>query len=346
MRILVLGNNKAALTFFNIFKDDTSNIVFTTIKGEAAYCEFDSGDDIVEFCVANEIDFVLITEEKYILFGVEKKLNEESISVFAPSKKAVKTISFQSDAKRFMHKAKINTPKFFIAQKPQFAFEYIKENNYPFAIKPDRKNNLETTHFIEHYKDAKEVINNLFLSDNEKIVIEDYVEGRNIEVWALSTGYSAKIIGINAKFQNEIALLEPEFVDDNLKEEIQQTIINPTIDALCAQNSEYMGIIGFDIILTYSNEIYLVGFNTFFDEISAPLYTEECNWLDIMDSTLIGDVFLKYDFKSLDIHKIALKTKDGIETLEACSKSSLKWQLKELGVENKYLDEAFRGWSF
>jgi hypothetical protein len=70
MRILILGNNFSAKSFFYFFKKNKDNIVFSNIVDLENYIEFNSSQDILEFCEANEINLVLITDEEYINQGI------------------------------------------------------------------------------------------------------------------------------------------------------------------------------------------------------------------------------------------------------------------------------------
>lgn len=342
MRILVLGENNSAKLFYERFKTNQENIVFTTIKDEIGYFEFLKGNEIVEFCLANEIDLVLITQEKYILSGVEQKLNESGICVFAPDKKVVKTIISNSDVKKFIYKNKINTPKFFVAQKPQFAFDYMKENYFPFALKPERNSFFETIKFVQTRKEAKKVVNDLFAAGNEKIVVEDYVEGKNIEVWTISNGFSAKIIGINAKYQNEAAFLKPNLIKEDVVEQIYETIINPIIASFSKMESEYLGILGFDLIFGYDGNIYLMGLNYFYDEISAPLYIDCYDWEKIMYDTVVGDVFIKNDLKLQDSYKISYIQNNEFQIIEASTKNNLLRYIEEMEIEQDNVSEILK----
>ena len=104
-----------------------------------------------------------------------------------------------------MYKNKIPTPKFQIFDKYQPAFEYIKNMKHPVAIKPDNHNKNECTKFAETRFAAQKIINNLFNNGNDKIIIEDYIAGKNIEIFVLSDGFKFKILGASAKYQNDIA---------------------------------------------------------------------------------------------------------------------------------------------
>jgi len=347
MRILILGNNYSSKCFFKFFEKDKDNIIFSTIF-DYNYINFLDDNDIIDFCEANEINFILITDEKYINDELIDKLNEFNISIFSPSEYAVNIINSKAYAKKFMHKFKIPTSAFQIFEKPQNAYDFISTVNFPIAIKPDNHNFRECTQFAETYNNAKKIISNLFSTDNKKIIIENYIEGKNISVWTLSNGYSAEILGISSKYQNNIAYFEPEFVNEDIKNEIYETIITPAINGLSYQDEEYIGILGFDIILNKENKPILIGFNNFFDDINVNFFTKGFNidWLNVFEATLIGDVFTKFEFKPINEYMLTIRQNENINLINTKTKSNIELYLKELDFDLKEYQEAQKIWSY
>ena len=164
----------------------------------------------------------------------------------------------------------------------------------------------------------------------------------------ISDGFSAKIIGTSVKYQDEIAFFEPEFITNELKEKILNTAIMPTINALSAQDEEYIGILGFDFILTYNNELFLVGYNNFFDDINVNFFTKgyDINWVEVFDSCIIGDVFLKYQFIPKNEYMLSIRNNNKIEFISAKTLGNLEKYIKELGYDTKLYKEAMKIWKY
>ena len=348
MRILVLGNNYSAESFFNLFRANSDNIVFSNIRKLENYVEFVNSQDIKEFCQANEINLVLILDEEMINIGLQEELSALNITAFSPSVEAISIVVSKSIAKKFMHRNKILTPKFIIADKPQMAFDYLKNMQSPKAIKPDNHSYRECTQFVETYRKAQETVNKFFESGNKKVIIEDYIEGRNISVWTISDGYSAKIIASTAKYQNNVAIFEPEFISEELKENILKNAILPTITSLSIQNEEYVGILGFDFILTRENDFYLLGYNSFFDDINVDFFIKgfDLDWAYVFDSCIVGDVLSKYDFVPKNEYMMTLRQDDKIYFISAKTKSNIKRYVRELELDDRELKEAEKIWKY
>ena len=348
MNILILGKDYSAKKFFNLFKKNKNNIVFSNMPALENYIKFDNTKDILDFCEANEINLVLITDIDLINQGIQEAISSINIYAFAPSIDAIGICSSKSYAKKFMHKNKILTPKFFIAEKTQMALDYFKSTTTPQAIKPDSNTYKECPQFCETYSNAQKTIQSLFSSGNKRIVIEDYIEGKNISLWTISNGYSAKIIGSSIKYQNNIALFNPNFINEELKEKLYNEAIMPTINALCSQDEEYIGILGFDFIITKENQAYLLGYNHFFDDLNVDFYTKgfNCNWIDIFDSIIKGDIFQKYEIEPNDDYMLTIRQNNKIHFISAKTKNNLEKYLLELDFDLKEYKEAQKIWKY
>lgn len=346
MRILVLGTNYAALKFFELFQRNKENDVFSMFSYCKNYMSFKTNQDILDFCVANDINLVLSTEEKFATSYLTEELNQNNIAVFSPDIEAIEIVSSKVFAYRFMHKNFIPTPKYFIAEKLSPAIDFIKTTNLPVAIKPDNHSYQEGTLFCQTLKEANELIEKFFSTGNRKVILQDFVEGKNIEVWTISDGYQAKIIAITAKYQNNIAYLKPNMIAQELKSQIQETIINPTIKALASDEREYVGILGFDIIIDRNNTPYLIGYNDFFDDLSVEFMTDNkiYNWEKIFISTIEGSIFLENNLPENEYYMMTIRDREKINFIKAKTKTNLLRIIDEMEYDNKELDEAKTLW--
>ena len=73
MRILILGNDYSAQSFFDLFCKNKNNIVFST-KTDCNCINLFSTEDIIDFACANEINFALVIAEEYINTGIAELL--------------------------------------------------------------------------------------------------------------------------------------------------------------------------------------------------------------------------------------------------------------------------------
>ena len=345
MRILILSNRFSGLKFFNLFSQDKDNIVFSLIEG-CNKVDLQTNEDIIDFVEGNVIDFILVGDEKYIDDDLFENLNEYNLDIFSPCQDAVEISKSKSFAKKFMYKNKILTPNFQIYDKIQVALDSVKNLSSPVAIKPDVHNFKQRTVFCETQTQCERAIKNLFQNDCSKIIIEDYIEGKNITIWTLSDGFKAQILGTCAKYQDVVSYFEPEFVDENIKNDAIENYINPTISRLSYVSDEYIGILGFDFILDRENKLNLTGYKSFFDDIDVDFFIQgfNVNWLDIFKDTIKGDVFLNNEIKPKNEYMLSLRGDEKIEFIEAKTLSNLELYLKELNFDDNEYKEAKRIW--
>lgn len=349
MRILILGKNHSAYAFFKNFEKNKEDIVFSTIEN-CNYIELKTKVDVIDFVEANEINFVLITDEKFINDNLSETLNLMGINVFAQNKETLEIISSKALSKKLIHKEKIKTPKFQIFEKSQMALEFVRNLENPVAIKPDNHSYRECTQFAETYSQASKIIEKLFLNGNKKILIEDYVEGKNISLWVLTDGYNYQIIGESLKYQNDIAYFYPRSIDDELRNEIFNNVILPVCSALSIKEKDYIGVLGFDFILDNNKEIYLVGLNSFFDDINVDFFTQgfDCDWASIFESIVDGNGFENFEIFPRDEFMLTIRQiengEEKIKFISANTKRNLELYLDELGYDIEEYKQACKLW--
>ena len=344
MRILILGSDYSARKFFNLANNE-KNIVFSCVK-DCNYIEFENFKDIFDFIEANEINFVLILDEKYISNDLIKELIDMNISVLSASEENIELLKSKSNLKRFIYKNKILTPKFQIFEKPQSAIDFVYSTHQAYAIKPDNSSYQECVQFAKSRTQAQKIINKFFENGNKKILIEDYIEGKNVCFWALSNGYSAKIIGTCAKYQDNLSYFEPEFIDEKFKNNILDNVINPVITSFSLRDDEYCGILGFDFMINSKQEAYLVGIKSFFDELDIELILKayDFDWFDVFEATLTGDVFSKYDFVPYSDYMLSIRQNEEIHLISARTLGNLELYLNELGFDIEEYKQACKIW--
>ena len=356
MRILVIGNSKSSETLTNFFSEDENLLVFTTkenSKGNFTHIDPYDVEELKEFALANEINLTIVADSA--LFGVDylSVFNENNLAILIPDPEASKIAYSKCFGKKFMYRNKILTPKFSFFERPNLAVDYVKNIQFPVVIKPDIHSETESAYIAETFGCAKRQIEKLFQNDNKKILIEDYVYGKEITFYVLTDGFSGIVLDFIKTYENKLAI--KGFYDKNLEEKIYKEIILPTISNLAETEGEYVGILGFDIIITPENKAYLIEYNPFFKDLDIEIMLEgtDENWAEIFMDAIVGtlqDKFVSpFDAKKNDFQgSFILPQKDGqyeeIITESAITYSNLKAKLLEEGLNPPDLKEAETLW--
>ena len=117
---------------------------------------------------------------------------------------------------------------------------------------------------------------------------------------------------------------------------------------------EYIGILGFDIIVTPNGEIYLIECNPFFKDIDAQMILEgtDVNWqklfMDAIVGTLADNFTTPFSINSRDeffgSFRLFEDNKEEIITQNARTLNLLYERLLAEGLDKNILDEAKKIW--
>lgn len=363
MRLLIIGNSGAAQILTNFLSKDENRLVFTTKEGIGGNFVNISPYDIEElkeFALANEINLTIVAdnalfEEKYAS-SLNSVFNENGLAIFIPDFEALKITTSKSFCKKFIYKNKVPTPKFAFFDKSPQAIEYVKNlGTYPLVIKPDTHSETETAYIAETFSAAKRQIEKLFQRDNKKVLIEEYIYGKEVSAYALSDGFNPIIVDFCLNYRNDISVKGA--LNKELEEKIYKEIILPVISSLASSETEYVGLMGFDVIVTPENKVFLLECNPFFKDIDTEIMlqgTEE-DWtklfMDAITGALTSNFETPFSIKKSDgffgaarLQNSEMPAGEEIITAEARTVNMLKAKLLEEGMDKKELLEAENFW--
>ncbi len=217
-------------------------------------------DEIVEFCVNNKIDLVIVGPEIPLVDGLGNMLRAKGIKVFGPNKEAAIIEGDKSFSKELMKKYNIPSAGYEIFGKDKYneAIDYLEKSLYPLVIKASGLAAGKGVIICNTFIEAKECLNNIF-NDNifgksgDIVVIEEFMEGEEASIFALTDGdnyvvlpsaQDHKRIYDNDKGKNTggMGAYSPApIVTTELQKIVEETIIKPTIVAMKAENRKFVG---------------------------------------------------------------------------------------------------------
>jgi phosphoribosylamine--glycine ligase len=265
---------------------------------------------ILEFCLSQKIDLVVIGPEQPLVDGLSDLLRKNDIAVFGPSKEAARIEGEKSFAKDLMNENNIPTAQYKIFQLNQKKdlLNYLLEQNYPIVIKADGiaagkgvviPDNLETaTITIRNFFD-----NSIFGPAGEKVVIEEFLTGQEVSLFIMTDGdeyvllpaaQDHKRIGDGDTGKNTggmgayapAPILTPEILD-----EVKSKIVEPILEALKKKGAKYNGCLYCGLILTEEGP-KVIEFNCRFGdpETQVVLPLLEGDLLELFYSVAVGNI--------------------------------------------------------
>lgn len=241
----------------------------TAKLGENVEINFNDKDAVLDFCKQNQIDFVMIGPEKPLVEGLSDLLRKNSISVFGPSANAAKIESEKSYAKTLMKKYKIPTADFveYTSEQYQECLDYLSNVSYPKVIKADGlaagKGVIICNDFLTAQQTVHEIFRDkIFGKSGDKIVIEEFLEGQEVSVFAITDGddfitlpasQDHKRIGDNDTGKNTggMGAYSPvPFVTQKMMNEIETKIISPILKAMAEEKNKFSGCLYCGLMIT------------------------------------------------------------------------------------------------
>ncbi len=279
-------------------------------------------ESIKNFCIEKKVDLVVVGPELPLVTGIEDYLSQFGIKIFGPSKSAAMIEGSKSFAKELMIKKNVPTAKFkkFSIDEIEDAKKFLLNANYPIVLKVDGLAGGKGVTICDNYNSSIKVLEEIFINkkfgdSGNIIVVEEFLDGEEFSVFAVTDGYNYvlltpaqdyKRIGDNDTGKNTGGMGSYAFnnlLNQTQIEEIKKNIIEPTLEGLREINSPYKGVLYCGLIQTI-NGIKVIEFNCRFGdpETQSVLTTLNSDFLDLLWKTVNGDlseVKLEIDGKAI-----------------------------------------------
>jgi phosphoribosylamine--glycine ligase len=269
----------------------------------------------------NDIHLIVVGPEDPLVKGIYDYFAEDAatahINVIGPSAAAAQLEGSKAFSKHFMQRHGIPTAAYaeFTHSNYEQGLEYIQSHSLPIVLKADGlaagKGVIIAFSHQEALDSFKEMIQNKqFGEASSKVVIEQFLEGIEVSVFALTDGSSYQIIG-HAKDYKRIGegdtglntggmgCVSPvPFMDDAFMKKVEARIIKPTIQGILAENLTYKGFVFFGL-MNCGGEPYVIEYNCRLGdpetEVILPrLQTDLVSLLAAADNGTLEDVNIEY----------------------------------------------------
>ncbi|OZJ04461.1 Bifunctional purine biosynthetic protein ADE1 [Bifiguratus adelaidae] len=252
--------------------------------------------------VAIAVNFVVAGPEQPIVDGVADAFRKIGIACFAPSVKASRMEGSKTFAKDFMKKHNIPTAAYHNFTDYEQAKQYVKTCGHRVVLKAS---GLAAGKGVLLPKDEEETLEGLkaimvdkeFGAAGDEVVVEEYLEGQELSFLALSDGYTVVTLppaqdhkraldGDQGPNTGGMGCYAPTPVGTPaLLEEVQRTIIQPSIDGMRRDGFPFVGCLFVGIMLTASGPKvleYNVRFGDPETEVVLPLLSDDTDLAEVM----------------------------------------------------------------
>ena len=273
----------------------------------------DNVPDMLRVVEATSPDLVIIGPEVPLAAGIVDALNERNIRVFGPTQAAAQLESSKAITKDFLQRHKIPTARYTTIHTIEEAQTALPQFSLPVVLKADGLAAGKGVIIAETAAEASAAVEEL-LPMNGSVVIEEFLTGDELSVFALCDGTHATIIAA-AQDHKRIgegdtgpntggmgAYSTDALLPDALKRWVLQHVAQPTVDGMKAEGNPFRGILFIGLMLTPpsaatpADEIVdsiapkVLEFNTRWGdpETEAILLRLQTDFLDLVDASIDG----------------------------------------------------------
>jgi phosphoribosylamine--glycine ligase len=271
--------------------------------------------------IEKNIELIVVGPEEPLVNGIYDFFNEDpttsSMNVIGPSAQAAQLEGSKAFSKHFMQRHKIPTAAYaeFTIDNYEAGLTYIKAHSLPIVLKADGlaagKGVIIAQTHAEALASFKEMLQDKqFGEASSKVVIEEFLEGIEVSVFALTDGHHYQIIG-HAKDYKRIGegdtglntggmgCVSPvPFMDDAFMQKVESSIIVPTIQGIKEEGLVYKGFVFFGL-MNCGGIPYVIEYNCRLGdpetEVILPrLQTDLVSLLAATDNGTLEDVNIQY----------------------------------------------------
>jgi phosphoribosylamine--glycine ligase len=238
------------------------------IASEAECVALDVADHaaVIAFCRANKVDLVVVGPETPLAAGIVDDLTNAGIKAFGPSKLAAQLEGSKGFTKDLCSEFDIPTGAYCRFDNAPEALAYVRDQGAPIVVKADGLAAGKGVVVAKTLAEAEEAIKMMFDGGfgvaGAEVVIEEFLEGREVSFFALCDGETAIPLA-SAQDHKRVfdhdegpntggmgAYSPTPFVTPEIHNQIMQRIIGPTIAGMKERGTPFKGILYAGLMLT------------------------------------------------------------------------------------------------
>ncbi len=137
------------------------------------------------FAKKEKIDLTIVGPESSLSLGVVDEFEQNNLSIFGPSRQAAQIETSKDFAKKLMKKYNIPTASYKSVESLNDGLDFLKTQKIPIVIKEDGLKAGKGVSVCFSFDEAKKALENAFNIEQNKVLIEEYLEGIEFSIIAL-----------------------------------------------------------------------------------------------------------------------------------------------------------------
>lgn len=286
----------------------------TGLCGENVAIKISDFKAVGEFVIKHKIDMVIVGPEEPLVRGISDYFQSveglREVIFIGPGAAGARLEGSKDFAKAFMQRHQIPTASYrsFTAETLQQGKEYLQARPAPYVLKADGLAAGKGVIICHSLNEALHTLEEMLCSQmfgqaSATVVIEDFLEGKEVSVFVITDGKSYKMLP-SAKDYKRVgeentgpntggmgAISPVSFADKAFMEKVENRIIKPTILGLAAEEIPYCGFIFFGLI-EVGGEPFVIEYNARLGdpEAEAILPRIESDFVTLMEAAGKGEL--------------------------------------------------------
>ena len=263
-------------------------------------------EKLAAFARENAIDFVIVGMDDPLVGGLVDVLEAEGIKVFGPRKNAAILEGSKAFSKDLMKKYQIPTAAYENFDDAEAALKYLETASFPIVLKADGLALGKGVLICNTPEEAREGVASIMLdkkfgSAGNRMVIEEFMTGREVSVLSFVDGKTIRIMtsaqdhkrakdgdqGLNT---GGMGTFSPSpFYTEEVDAFCRKYIYQATVDAMAAEGRPFKGVIFFGLMLT-PNGPRVLEYNARFGDPEAQVVLPRMknDIIDVMEACVDG----------------------------------------------------------
>lgn len=263
-------------------------------------------DRLVAFAVKEQIDLTIVGPDDPLVAGAVDAFEAAGLRAFGPRKNAAILEGSKAFSKDLMKKYQIPTAAYENFDTPEAALTYLETAKMPIVLKADGLALGKGVLICNTLEEARAGVKTIMLDKQfgtagNRIVIEEFMTGREVSVLSYVDGKTIKIMtsaqdhkrakdgdqGLNT---GGMGTFSPSpFYTEEVDAFCRANVYQKTVDAMAAEDREFKGIIFFGLMLTKDGPKVLEYNARFGDpEAQVVLPRMKNDIIDVMEACIDG----------------------------------------------------------
>ncbi len=237
---------------------------------------------LAQFAQHEKIDLAVVGPEAPIVAGIREVFDRENLTMIAPPQRVSFLEGSKVQAKAFMERHQIPTARHASFASFEDALRFARTMPTPLVIKADGLAAGKGVAIARTHAEAEKILSEFMIAKkfgeaSRRVVVEEFLDGREFSLFVASDGVSWKLLGTAQDYKRLLdgdqgpntggmgSISPVPWLTESMLAETIRKIVAPTFAALRQENLGYEGILYFGLIWTERGP-YVLEYNVRFGD--------------------------------------------------------------------------------